>query len=73
MFGCNLQQFAHWGGWFTAAMFLLAGSAGMYMVMRFSKKSKKFADRKDSLDILKYRFAKGEITMEEFNTFKSVL
>ena len=31
------------------------------------------ADRSDSLEILKLRLAKGEITIEEYNTLKSIL
>jgi putative membrane protein len=31
------------------------------------------ADRADSLAILKLRLAKGEITIEEYNTLKSML
>ncbi len=31
------------------------------------------ADRRDSLDILKTRLAKGEINVDEFNTLKNVL
>jgi putative membrane protein len=31
------------------------------------------ADRKDSLEILKIRLAKGEISTDEFNTLKNVL
>ncbi|MGE4265657.1 MAG: SHOCT domain-containing protein [Desulfovibrio sp.] len=31
------------------------------------------ADRRDSLEILKTRLAKGEINVDEFNTLKNVL
>ena len=73
MFGCNLQGFAHMGGWFSGAMFFLAGSLIVFLILRFTRKAAPGMDRIDSLEILKARLARGEISLEEYNTLKSVL
>ena len=73
MFGCDLQGFGHLGGWFSGAIFLLAGALITYLVLRCARKSPLSADRTDSLKILKMRLARGDISLEEYNTLKTVL
>lgn len=74
MFECNLGGYAHWGGWFTAVAFLLAGSFIAWLILHFGKPKKPLnADRIDSMEILKLRLAKGEITLEEYTILKSTL
>ena len=73
MFGCTLGGFGHWGGWFTWAIFLMGGVIITWLVMRSSREKPKNTDRIDSMEILKIRLAKGEITLDEYNTLKSAL
>lgn len=73
MFGCNLDGFVHWGGWFTGAIFLLAVFFIAWLGLRFTRKKTLDSDRLDSMEILKIRLAKGDITLEEYNTLKSAL
>ena len=58
-----------WWGWLL--LIILA-----VLFWRFSRRSPQgspAADRLDSLEILKIRLAKGEISIEEFTTLKNVL
>lgn len=73
MFGCTLDGFAHWGGWFTGAMFLLAGFLLTGLALRLGKKKPLNTDRIDSMEILKTRLAKGDITLDEYAALKSAL
>lgn len=41
--------------------------------LKSSRDGNSAADRSDSLEILKLRLARGEITIEEYNSLKSVL
>jgi putative membrane protein len=53
---------------------LLVGlSALIWTMLRTRREGNSVADRSDSLEILKLRLAKGEITIEEYNTLKSIL
>jgi len=45
---------------------------GIVLIRRYDREKKKL-DNKDSLDILKQRYAKGEITKEEFEQKKQDL
>ena len=53
---------------------MLAGAAVTWLGMVFSKKKSNInADRLDSMEIIKSRLAKGEISIEEFNVLKKIL
>jgi len=73
MFGCNFYGFAHWGGWFSGVLFLGAVLLVVWLILRTRNNRPVNTDRSDSLEILKMRLAKGEISLEEFNTLKEVL
>lgn len=73
MFGCTLAGFGHLGGWFAWPLFLLAGVLIAWLAIRAFKEKPKNTDRMDSMEILKYRLAKGEITLDEYKTLKSAL
>lgn len=73
MFGCYIDGFTHWGGWFFGPIFLLAGVLIAWLVLHGAPKKPRNTDRNDSMQILKARLAKGEISLEEYNTLKSVL
>lgn len=73
MFGCNLYGFAHWGGWFSGVFFLAAITLIVWLLIRVRRNRPINTDRSDSLEILKIRLAKGEISLEEFNILKKAL
>jgi putative membrane protein len=54
---------------------LVATGLGMLLWAAFKPRrtSGSSADRADSLEILKLRLARGEISIEEYNTLKSML
>ena len=66
------------GGWMMGnslwGLLLLAGMGALiWTMLRNRREGISAADRSDSLEILKLRLAKGEITIEEYNTLKSIL
>ena len=72
--GCEIGNFAHWNWWVMGGMFMLAGAAVTWLGMVFcKKKNNSNADRLDSMEIIKSRLAKGEISIEEFNVLKKIL
>ena len=72
--GCEIGNFAHWNWWVMGGMFMLAGAAVTWLGMVFYKKKNNInADRLDSMEIIKSRLAKGEISIEEFNVLKKIL
>jgi putative membrane protein len=72
--GCEIGNFAHWNWWVMGGMFMLAGAAVTWLGMVFCKKKNNInADRLDSMEIIKSRLAKGEISIEEFNVLKKIL
>lgn len=81
MWGCDYIPYGPgmggWGGWFPMLFWLLI--LGGIAFLAFKRLSPPFrngnhnADRDDSLAILKTRLAKGEISLEEYNTLKGVL
>lgn len=73
MFGCTMEGFAHWGSWFTGVLFLGAGSLVTYLIVRARKEKPINTDRIDSMEILKARLARGDISLEEYNTLKTAL
>lgn len=71
----------HWGdygwgagfGWIFMVVFWILVILGVvYLVQAISKTSRK-EDKETPLDILKKRYAKGEITKEEFDKMKDEL
>jgi putative membrane protein len=87
MWGCDYIPFlggSSWaGGFFPGGIFYLLVWGLMvflfvYATVRIFKavttdKSTRHRDRIDSLAILKFRFAKGEISSEEFSKMKQIL
>ena len=87
MWGCDYIPFlgrSSWAGGFFPGGILYLIVWGLiilvfvYVAVRIFKavtadKSPRHRDRIDSLAILKVRFAKGEISSEEFNKMKQVL
>ena len=74
---------SHWGGWFMGPVMMLIFIAVVVFVVWFVRQSGGNASRhpsdhngsseKTPLDILKERFAKGEIDKEEFEERRRVL
>lgn len=77
MGNCDFASPHWWGGWMGHApwLILLAVAAGLtaWLLFRRSKGGNPAADRSDSLEILKTRLVRGEITVEEYNALKSAL
>jgi putative membrane protein len=84
MMGCDYLPFSSWiGGGFAGGIFsLLLWGLIIFLVVFFiiklfgsinSNKSGQFRDKNDSLEILKMRYAKGEINQDEYVKMKSVL
>lgn len=76
MWNCGTLPWS--GGWMIGhslwALLLAAGiGALVWAVIRPRRPPGPAADRADSLDILKLRLARGEISIEEYNTLKSML
>lgn len=73
MFACDFTGFAHWGGWFSGALFFGAGMLVTYFLLRAKKTKPLNSDRIDSMEILKVRLARGDITLKEYSTLKAAL
>ena len=83
MWGCSFAPFSSsgmgWGGGIGMLPGLLVLALLVLLVWRavraFGAKNTEghAADRRDSLEILKSRLARGEITLAEFDTLKKVL
>ncbi len=72
----------HWGeygwgmgfGWLFMIIFWLLAAVGIVSIVRMiSEKSRPSEKNETSLDILKKRYAKGEISREDFEKMKSDL
>lgn len=66
------------GGWMIGhslwGLLVIAGvGALLWTAFKPRRSSGSSADRADSLEILKLRLARGEISIEEYNTLKSML
>ena len=74
----NCGTYPWFGGWMVGhslwGLLLLAG-LGMLVWTMFRNRhtGNSAADRFDSLEILKLRLAKGEISVEEYNMLKAML
>lgn len=77
MWGCEYVPFTGYGNGFGILAGLLLLALLVFLAARgFGPKASAgnpAADRRDSLEILKTRLAKGEIGVDEFNTLKNVL
>lgn len=78
MSNCDFTTFHWWGGgWMghTAwtVLLVLGAIIALWCLAKRNKSGSPTADRFDSLEILKVRLARGEITIEEYNTLKGVL
>ncbi|PKN41694.1 MAG: hypothetical protein CVU60_09915 [Deltaproteobacteria bacterium HGW-Deltaproteobacteria-18] len=76
MWNCGaLPWFGGWMGGPSLLGLLLAAGIGLLLWNAFKPRRHpgSSADRADSLEILKLRLAKGEISIEEFNTLKSII
>jgi Predicted membrane protein len=70
-YGCG---FGHgYGGMFMGILFLIALGVAIYFIIQTSKKSATGQGQETPVDILKKRYAKGEITKEEFDRMKKEL
>ena len=86
MWGCNYIPFfgGGWGGGFFPGGFFsllvwgMVAAVFIYIVLRlrklFSRQSgRASSDRNDSVSILKVRYAKGELSKDEFVKMKQIL
>jgi len=74
----NCGTYPWLGGWMMGHSlwgFLILAILGalVWKGLKNSRDGNSAADRSDSLEILKLRLARGEITIEEYNSLKSVL
>ena len=84
MMGCNYFPFFPWmgggfaGGIFSILLWILLLLLLLFLVVKISgltrtDKNWQYRDQNDSLDILKIRYAKGEIGQAEFLKMKDIL
>lgn len=73
MFEHGFVGMSHWGSWLLVALLIAVGSAGTLLHLRMKKKTFQNTDRIDSMEILKSRLARGDITVDEFNVLKASL
>ena len=70
-YGRHMMNFEYGGGIIWVILLIVVGVV-IYLLLRASKlKGFDGADGETSLDILKRRYAKGEITKEEFDKMKA--
>jgi putative membrane protein len=66
-----------WFGWILMTLFWVIVIVGIVMLIRYlwstQKQGSSTLDKRDPLDILKERYAKGEIDTQEFEERKSTL
>lgn len=73
MWGCGFGSFAGMGGWFGGLLFVGLLVLVVFLVLRRGGRPGGGRDREDSLEILKTRLARGEITLDEYDRLKTVL
>lgn len=73
MLNCGGDGLTHWGGWLSTLILLVIASLGLWMFSKARKIREAGRDKDDSLQILKNRLARGEITLEEYASLKKVL
>jgi putative membrane protein len=76
-YGCGndygIWRMHWWGLGFELLGFVLMAIFLFYLFKRHRQQSSQLEGAPTALDILKNRYAKGEITQEEFNTMKEHL
>lgn len=73
MIGCDSIFLPHSGAIPALAIAAAAGLLFVVFALRPKRAKSQNPDRDDSLEILKRRLARGDISLEEFTTLKSVL
>lgn len=73
MFGCGADFFGHSGAGLVLALAATAGLVFALSSLCSRPDKRRSTDREDSLEILKLRLARGDITLEEYKLLKSVL
>lgn len=84
MWGCNNFPFMSWtsgmfsGGIFSLFVWVLIALAIVWLVKKLFESAKpgqkdSYMDKSDSLEILKRRYAKGDLSLEEYIKIKSIL
>ncbi len=71
--GNIFMGFGPFSGLLGLLLFIFLIYLTVKLVQSVFSKSKSLPDRQDSLTILKNRFARGEITQEEYNRMKEIL
>lgn len=67
------MKLSHWEAWILGLMLLVIIVSGAFILSQNRKKISRNYDRLDSLEILKSRLARGDISVEEFNTLRGFL
>jgi putative membrane protein len=70
-YGCGFGY--GYGGMFMWILFLIVLGVAIYFIIQTSKKNATGQAQETPLDILKKRYAQGEITKEEFDRMKKEL
>lgn len=74
---CDFTMSPWWGGWMGHTswiiLLVLACVVAAWCMFQNKKGGNPVADRVDSLEILKLRLARGEITIEEYTALKGAL
>lgn len=74
--GYGMDEIGHgdnvWGWLFMIAMMTLV-VLGIILLVRFASGSQAEANKSNTLDVLKHRYAKGEITKKQFDEIKTDL
>ncbi len=83
MFGCNYYNGAGFGHWFFSdgvmgfliiALIIIIIAVFIFQLFKSNRSiNSETLDKKDSFEILKIRFAKGEISDQEFQKMKEIL
>jgi putative membrane protein len=73
-YGCGLGLGYGYGGMFMGILFIIVLGIAVYFIFQYIRSTKGVGPAQETpLDILKKRYAKGEITKEEFERIKNEL
>jgi len=70
-YGSHMMNFGYGGGFMWVLLLVVLGVLIYFLLQASKPKSPDRSVRETSLDILKKRYAKGEITKEEFDRIKA--